>query len=202
MTNTTSNQNFGNFDFFSPSPSQDSDLLKQIGFIPGLKELLMVRQVHALEHATVWVLGEKFGQSKMDAIGGMSTENGFYLYGDLDFNELGQGVSTALKRLIQGEWSLALHPRCGTNFSVTVLLALGMMAGTSLVAPKNLLSQLFGVSLAGVTALEIAPEVGKLVQKYVTTGIPFNLEVVNIGQSPDIWGKTAHFVQLKWRDLQ
>ncbi len=202
MTNTTSTQNFWDVNFFSPSPTQDSDLLKQIGFIPGFKELLMIRQVHALEHATVWVLGEKFGHSQMDAIAGMSTENGFYLYGDLDFNELRQGVYKALERLKQGEWSLAVHPRCGTNFSVTVLLAMGMMAGTSLVAPKNLLSQLFGVSLAGVTALEIAPEVGKLVQKYVTTGIPFNLEVVNIGQSADIWGKTAHFVQLRWQDLQ
>ncbi|MHC5832407.1 MAG: DUF6391 domain-containing protein, partial [Nostoc sp.] len=39
-----------------PQPTQDADLLRQLSFIPGLKEILMLRQVHALEHATVWVL--------------------------------------------------------------------------------------------------------------------------------------------------
>jgi len=34
-----------------------SNLIRQpLPFIPGLKEILMLRQVHALEHATVWVL--------------------------------------------------------------------------------------------------------------------------------------------------
>jgi hypothetical protein len=41
-----------------PQPTQDADLLRQLSFIPGLKEILMIRQVHALEHATVWVLSE------------------------------------------------------------------------------------------------------------------------------------------------
>ena len=46
------------FDFLPPHPSQDTDLLQQLSFVPGLKEILLLRQVHALEHATVWVLGE------------------------------------------------------------------------------------------------------------------------------------------------
>ncbi len=37
---------------FAPQRSQDSDLLRQLNFLPGLKELLMVRQVHAFEDAT------------------------------------------------------------------------------------------------------------------------------------------------------
>jgi len=199
-SNTSATGNFWDFDFFNPVPTQDRDLLKQIGFIPGLKELLMIRQVHGLEHATVWILGEKMGNSYMNNIGGISTEKGFYLYGDLDFQHLRQAVDQALTRLKGGEWSLALHPHCGTNLTVTLLLATGMMAGTSLIAPKNPLTQLAVVSLAGVTALEIAPEVGKLAQKYITTSIPFNLEIVKISQSADLWGKTAHFVELKWQD--
>lgn len=209
-TNTTSTPNFWGGDFFTPSPTQDSDLLKQIGFIPGLKELLMVRQVHALEHATVWLLGENLGYSALDPtpqgdlpeIGGMSTENGFYLYGDLNYEQLRQAVYKALDRLTQGEWHLALHPRCGTNLSVTVLLTMGLIAGTSLIAPKNPLTQLVGMGLATATALEIAPDLGNLVQKYITTGIPFNLEIVNITQSLDTWGNHANFVELRWRDLQ
>jgi|GEM_PF-3387081 hypothetical protein len=55
------------FDFFSldlttPRPTQDSELIQQLSFIPGLKETLMLRQIHALEHATVWVLSESGGE--------------------------------------------------------------------------------------------------------------------------------------------
>ncbi|MFN9259527.1 MAG: hypothetical protein ACK6BR_09850, partial [Microcystis sp.] len=55
---TSSSPSNPSFDWFNPSPQQDSDLLAQIGFIPGFKEFLTLRQVHALEHATVWVLSE------------------------------------------------------------------------------------------------------------------------------------------------
>ncbi|HEY9669484.1 MAG TPA: hypothetical protein V6C91_21905, partial [Coleofasciculaceae cyanobacterium] len=63
MTSTASTptDNFWGVDFTAPHPRQDTDLLRQLHFIPGLKEILLVRQVHALEHATVWVLGERHG---------------------------------------------------------------------------------------------------------------------------------------------
>jgi len=95
MTNSPGSSSVGSqspFDFV-PYPTQDSDLLKQLEFIPGLKEILMLRQVHALEHATVWVLSESdprnfTGGSTASArdnqgLGGMSTDQGFYLYGQV-----------------------------------------------------------------------------------------------------------------------
>ena len=45
-----------NMDFYYPQPDGDSELIEKLGFIPGLKEFLILRQVHALEHATVWML--------------------------------------------------------------------------------------------------------------------------------------------------
>lgn len=80
------------FEFFNfvsaTQPIQDTDLIRQLPFIPGLKEILMLRQVHALEHATVWVLGEsdsdqitstsKNRQFDNELLGGLSTEQGFY----------------------------------------------------------------------------------------------------------------------------
>ncbi|MFM7439275.1 MAG: hypothetical protein ACKO2V_11835, partial [Snowella sp.] len=51
-------------DWFAPQPAQDSQLLQQLGFIPGLQEILLLRQIHALEHATVWVLSETAGTIK------------------------------------------------------------------------------------------------------------------------------------------
>ena len=199
---TTQSKNFWDWDFFAPEPTQDSKLLEEIGFLPGLKELLMVRQVHALEHATVWVLGETLGDSYMDAIAGMSTEDGFYLYGKLNINQISQATYSALERLKEGEWNLAVHPRCGTNFSVQILLTTAMVGLTSLVAPKNPLAQILGMGVAATTALEIAPDLGNSVQKYITTSIPFNLKIVNIEQIPDMWGTSAHFVRLSWENLQ
>ncbi len=35
-----------NFDFTAPQLTQDADLIRQLPFIPKLKEILMIRQVH------------------------------------------------------------------------------------------------------------------------------------------------------------
>lgn len=51
-----------NFDFTPSQLIQDADLIRQLPFIPGLKEILLLRQVHGLEHATVWVLSESVGK--------------------------------------------------------------------------------------------------------------------------------------------
>lgn len=189
---------------FAPSPTQDRELLQQLSFVPGLKEILTVRQVHALEHATVWVLAETEQQSNQQAnaelLGGMSTENGFYLYGQVETPRLEQAVYQALRRLTRGEWDLAVHPRCGTNLSVNLLLTGGLALGVSLVLPKGPISQLLGLGFATTLANQLAPDVGSLAQRYVTTAIPFNLNVVEISQTQDFWGRSAHFVRVRWVD--
>ena len=192
-----------------PQPNQDTELLKQLFFIPGLKEVLMLRQVHALEHGTVWVLSENKPispqvsyQADNEALGGLSTEKGFYLYGQVNLSKLKRAVSLALRRLQQGEWDLAVHPRCGTNLSVTMVLTAGMVLSTHLLLPRGPIEQILGLSVATTTAAQLAPDLGSLVQKYITTAVPFNLEVVEIAQTNDKWGRSAHFVRIKWRDLQ
>lgn len=135
-------------DFFNfvpaPQPIQDVDLIRQLSFIPGLKEILMLRQVHALEHATVWVLSEldasaTTGSSKSqvdnELLGGLSTEQGFYLYGQVNKAALQRAVHLALQRLTSGEWDLAVHPRCGTNVSVSMILITGLALGFHLLLP-------------------------------------------------------------------
>lgn len=218
---TTANlESLWNFDWLAPHPSQDSDLLKQIGFIPGLKEFLMLRQVHALEHATVWVLCE-MQQKKLrprksfalesphitaqldnETLGGLSTEQGFYLYGQINRLDLQRAVREALHRLKQGEGELAVHPRCGTNLSVAMLLTAGLVISAHLLLPRGPIEQLLGLGLAASTAVQLAPDVGMSVQKYVTTSIPFNLEVVEIAQTQDMGRHPAYFVRVHWQDLQ
>lgn len=212
-----------NWDFLAPHPGQDTELLKQLNFISGLKELLMLRQVHALEHATVWVLGEQFPQfsapqlttSRDDGqLGGMATEQGFYLYGNVKTGELRRAVHTALQRITHGEWQLAVHPRCGTNWSVGMLLTAGLTVGVSLLLPRGPIEQLLGVGVAATTAIHLAPDVGNLAQRYLTTAIPFNLAIGDIIPLPSTQVTAqaaklqtaslpgmkypAHFVQVNW----
>ncbi|MDJ0678685.1 MAG: DUF6391 domain-containing protein [Xenococcaceae cyanobacterium MO_167.B52] len=203
MSNTTRHDSW---DWFYPRQTQDSEMLQQLGFIPGFKDFLMLRQVHALEHATVWVLSNlgKNQNSSQDneTLGGLSTEQGFFLYGDINSEKLKQAVRIALTRLKKGDWDLALHPRCGTNSSVAIALTTGMVLTAHLMLPREPIGQLLGMGLATMTASYLAPEIGMSVQKYVTTSIPFNLKIGDIAKTADRWGRSAHFVRLQWQNLQ
>lgn len=213
MTNTAAAHinDFWDFDFAAPQPTQDAELLRQLEFVPGLKEILMVRQVHALEHATVWVLGEgtsantaKYSATTLESdnssLGGLSTDKGFYLYGQVNLAELKTAVSMALERLTSGEWNLAVHPRCGTNLSVGMFLTTGLTLGAHLMLPPGPIEQILGMSLAVATATRLAPDLGSLAQKYLTTAIPFNLAIADIERTTDFWGNSSYFVKVCWQD--
>lgn len=170
---------------------------------------MTIRQVHALEHATVWLLSDTTNLSKTklstsylsadnETIGGLSTENGFYLYGDVDPLRLKRAVCSALHRLQQGEWNLALHPRCGTNSSVAMLLTAGMAMAAHFSLPKDPLNQFVGMGLASITANYLAPDLGIYVQKYITTSIPFNLKLKKITKIINRSGESSYFVKLDW----
>jgi Domain of unknown function (DUF6391) len=204
MTTTASaSSREGQFPFdFAPQATQDADLLRQLDFVPGLKEVLTLRQVHALEHATVWVLSQSGGTARARAdnelLGGMSTDQGFYLYGHVNTSQLREAVQSALQRIASGEWDLAVHPRCGTNLSVAMLLTAGLAVGINLALPRGPILQLLGLGAAAAAAAQLAPDVGALAQRYLTTAIPFNLSVVDISVTHDFWGREAHFVRVRW----
>ncbi|MBW4558876.1 MAG: hypothetical protein KME59_23740 [Trichormus sp. ATA11-4-KO1] len=202
---------FFSFDFTTPQPTQDADLLRQLSFIPGLKEMIMLRQVHALEHATVWVLSEakpahtpkiRPANAQVDnkLLGGLSTEQGFYLYGEVNISDLRRAVTLGLHRLTSGEWDLAVHPRCGTNLSVAMLLTASLVVGVNLLLPFRPIEQLIGLGLAATTAAELSPDLGFMAQRYITTAIPFNLAIENITLTRDVWGRESHFVKVSWQD--
>ncbi|MBH8576256.1 hypothetical protein I8752_25345 [Nostocaceae cyanobacterium CENA369] len=201
---------FFKFDLTTPQPTQDADLLKNLSFVPGLKEIIMLRQVHALEHATVWVLSESKSphnptlltkvQVDNELLGGLSTEQGFYLYGEVNISDLRRAVTLGLHRLTSGEWDLAVHPRCGTNLSVAMLLTAGLAMGVYFLLPFRPIEQLIGLGVAATTAAEISPDLGSMAQRYLTTAIPFNLTIENITRTHDVWGREAHFVKVNWKE--
>jgi hypothetical protein len=191
--------------YAAPRPlSQDAELLRQLSFIPGLKEILMTRQVHALEHATVWVLTNMAGRASSptaintESLGGLSTDRGFYLYGEASTPDIHRAAQIALRRITTGEWNLAVHPRCGTNLSVGMLLTAGLTIGASTVLPKDPISQIMAIGMAAIAATQLTPELGALAQQYVTTAIPFNLAISTINLTRDEMGQPSHFVEVQW----
>jgi len=193
----------------------DAELRRQLDFLPGLAEVLMLRQVHALEHATVWVLSEAAGTPTFEALalgdaalvrrtrddetlGGLSTERGFYLYGDVSTARVERAVRQALRRFRAGEWELAVHPRCGTNLSVAMLLAAGFGIGAHALLPPGPL-QWLGMGAGAIAAAQLGPEAGSWVQRYVTTALPADVELEGVWQT-HLSGRAAHFVELRWRD--
>jgi hypothetical protein len=80
------------------------------------------------------------------------------------------------------------------------MLTAGLALGAHLLLPRGPIEQLIGLGLATATATQLTPDIGILAQRYLTTAIPFNLAVEEISDTSDIWGRSAYFVKVRWRD--
>ena len=144
---------------------------------------LATRRNHALEHATLHVLARKYDDKNL---AGHSNPTGFFLFGDLDFNDIRAAIDEAATRLRAGESDLAIHPGCGTNMATTMILPATLMlipfqgrrserSGCSqfLVLPLALLLAAFGFLLS--------KPLGPWFQRHVTTEANLgNLQVKQI----------------------
>lgn len=174
----------------------------------GIQNLEALRQVHALEHATVWILGNHpevsgtAGAPLRDdgRLSGLSTHYGFYLYGPANTARIKWAASVALQRLCNGEPDLAVHPRCGTNLAANLLLTAGVALGLSSLLPKRPLEQLAGLGLSAAVAKSLSADLGTWCQANLTTAIPYNLQLDQVTQTHDFWGRPAHFVRVHWVD--
>ncbi len=126
------------------------------------------RRNHALEHAAIHILSDRFPRQSM---GGHSNPTGFFIFGDLPTQDVSSAVSEALTRLQNGEAELAIHPGCGTNYVVTGGLAAGLallgMSGTK--DTRERLERFPLLMALAVLAFLIAPPLGNALQKQVTT---------------------------------
>lgn len=92
--------------------------------------LAQIRRNHALEHATIHVLSQKYPGR---AMAGYSDAYGFWLWTDLTKSAVQEAVQEAWDRMRRGETHLAVHPGCGTNYltmgflgSLVAMLTLGL----------------------------------------------------------------------------
>lgn len=124
-----------------------------------------IRQHHAIEHATLHMLAERYPQR---TFAGYSDPAGFSLYGDVDTSILRRAVGDALLRLQGGQTHLAIHPNCGTNLATIVLLTT-VAALLSTVGQRGLWMR-FTSMLMWVAGASVASKpLGLRLQQYTTT---------------------------------
>ena len=131
-----------------------------------LKSLVnSLRRNHALEHATISILLSRHGPMR---IVGRAVGDGFYIYGDVTTERLGELADEALERLQKGEAHLAVSPLCGTNIAVAGVLA-GLGSYAAMGAGPRKIGGVSGAIMAAMLAVVAAQPLGRLVQKHYTT---------------------------------
>jgi hypothetical protein len=128
-----------------------------------------VRRNHALEHATINLLSRR---KRYPFLGGYSDYRGFWIFGNVDSDDIKQAVDDALVALGHGERALAISPNCGTNFATAGILA-GVTAWLATLSSGNgwrrKLERLPLVIFFVTLALMVARPLGPILQARLTT---------------------------------
>ncbi len=122
-----------------------------------------LRRNHALEHATINVIEERYGPSRLT---GIAQPDGFLIRGGAPAGLVLEAAQEALARLRAGERQLAIHPRCGTTLvAAQLVLALTFLAVLLLTRQLTLWPFLAGILAAGL----LGPRISPWLQRWVTT---------------------------------
>ena len=148
--------------------------------IPYVKR---TRRNHGLEHATVHLLSRRFKNSPMM---GRSSDAGFVLFTQVEPEDVEKAVNEALRRMKNGEHSLAIHPGCGTSRLTTGMLA-SMVAVVSVsgVSRKEAWNRLPYLMVVMMLTNLFSEPLGLNLQRFFTTdGDPGDMEVLEITSKP------------------
>jgi hypothetical protein len=118
-----------------------------------------MRRNHALEHATINVVSERYRRS---ALTGMPDREGFHLRGRLDPDALVASGQQAIERLRNGEKRLAIHRRCPTSL-VGAQLLLAILFTVALLLIDQFSAPTFLAALLGAAVL--GPPVSPILQR-------------------------------------
>jgi hypothetical protein len=123
-----------------------------------------VRQHHAIEHATLHILSERFPHA---TFAGYSDPLGFLIFGPVDSYGLRRVVGDAMLRLQAGESHLAIHANCGTMLASTAMLtALAAMIGSA--GQKGAVARFTSMLTWVLGALLVSRPLGLWFQRYTT----------------------------------
>ncbi len=155
-----------------------------------------VRRVHALEHATITLLSQRVADLH---VAGRSTPRGFWLYGDVETDDVRRAVADALDLMRRGAAHLAIHPNCGTNIAVAGLMAgvASFLASASWGRRENPLNRVPRAVLAATASVMLARPLGFWVQEHVTTSP--DVQNIRVGEIKRFKrGRlTVHFVEVR-----
>jgi hypothetical protein len=160
--------------------------MQMINQLKNLSPVLRIRRNHALEHATFQVLAEKHHPHRL---GGLSDSRGFWVFGEVDPELLFQAAEEARKRLNKGEYHLAIHPHCGTNFAAAGVVG-GFFAWLAMLGVKknwgDRIDRLATVITVVTLGMIVAQPLGPKLQKAVTTEANLgDLKVVEVKRMND-----------------
>ncbi|GAC1472135.1 MAG: DUF6391 domain-containing protein [Chloroflexota bacterium] len=151
-----------------------------------------VRRNHALEHAAITIITERHPTVFLQ---GRSNSKGFYVFGEVDTQELRSAIQEAVRRLGAGEAELAIHPRCGTNLAVAgVLSGLAAAAASGLKPRQNRFTYAI---LASLVSLVVAPQIGTEAQRYLTTRADLGDMAIDSIERRRFFGRMAHWVRTR-----
>ncbi|GEM_PF-255532 len=143
----------------------------------------ILRKNHALEHATINVLEERYG--KLPTTGGLADLKGFHIFTRepmLTPEVVLDAAQEGLVRLQRGEKELAIHERCGTSITITNLILSIIFL---LILFFGGMFDFWHVVIMLAIAFAISKPLGKLAQKYITTDPDVrNLMITGIFLSP------------------
>jgi hypothetical protein len=122
------------------------------------------RQHHAIEHATLHVLADRYPQR---TFAGYSDPLGFIVLGNVDSFALRRAVGDAMLRLKAGEAHLAIHRNCGTMLASTALLAAfaALIGGAG---QRSTLGRFTGMLTWVLGALVVSRPLGLRLQRWTT----------------------------------
>lgn len=122
------------------------------------------RQHHAIEHATLHVLAERYPKRSFV---GYSDPIGFLVFGEVDSFALRRAVNDAMLRLQAGETHLAIHGNCGTVLASTALLT-AIAAAMGGAGKRDAASRFPSMVMWVLGALVLSKPLGLRLQRYTT----------------------------------
>jgi len=143
-----------------------ASLLTLLSAPTQLRTLLRDRQLrrnHALEHATINVIEERYGASRL---AGLAENDGFTIQGGATPDLVASAAQEALERLKAGERRLAIHARCGTSL-IAAQLAMAVVFLAAVVLLRELSWLAFVAGL--LAAIVLGPRLSLVLQRFITT---------------------------------
>ncbi|MCX8127869.1 MAG: DUF6391 domain-containing protein [Synergistetes bacterium] len=151
-----------------------------------------LRKNHALEHATINVIEERFGPTNL---AGLARVDGFYIKGFVDPFLLEEAARVALFRLKNGEKELAVHKRCGTTMAmVNFVSAVAFLLLLFVTGYLTVLNIVIALALSYI----LGPLFGPWVQRKLTTFADVtDMEIVGVeygGRGIKMWGLPFFYI--------